>query len=73
MKKDYPKIQVKTFPLPVLKAMKKATDEILNENAAKDASFKEVLDSQRAYMKKARVYTKISEFDYIKTANEVGE
>ncbi len=73
MKKDYPRIQVKTFPLPVLKAMKKATDEILNEDAAKDASFKEVLDSQRAYMKKARVYTEISEFDYIKTANEVGE
>ncbi len=53
--------------------MKKATDEILDEYAAKDASFKEVLDSQRAYMKKARVYTEISEYDYIKTLQEVGE
>ena len=73
MKTDYPKIQVKTFPIDVLKAMKKAADGLYDEYAAKDPSFKEILDSQRAYMKKARVYTEISEYNYIKTMQALGE
>jgi TRAP-type mannitol/chloroaromatic compound transport system substrate-binding protein len=73
MKTDFPNIQVKTFPIEVLKAMKKAADGLYDEYAAKDPSFKEVLDSQRAYMKKARVYTEISEYNYIKTMQALGE
>ncbi len=71
MKKEFPNIKVKTFPKPVLEAMKKATDEVLDNYAKKDPLFKEILDSQRTYMKKAREWTKISEYDYIKTAEEV--
>jgi TRAP-type mannitol/chloroaromatic compound transport system substrate-binding protein len=73
MKTDFPNIEVKTFPKPVLQAMKKAADELYDEYAAKDPSFKEVLDSQRAYMKKARVWTNISEYNYIKTVGELEE
>jgi len=71
MKTEYPNIKVKTFPTPVLKAMKKATDEILDGYAAKDTQFKTILDSQRAFMKKARAWTIISEYNYIKTSEEV--
>ncbi len=71
MKTEYPNIKVKTFPTPVLKAMKKATDEILDGYAAKDAQFKTILDSQRVFMKKAREWTIISEYNYIKTSEEV--
>ncbi len=71
MKTDYPNIKVKTFPKPVLKAMKKATDELLDSYAAKDKQFKAILDSQRAFMKKARAWTIISEYNYIKTCNEL--
>jgi len=73
MKTEYPNIQVKTFPKEVLQAMKKASDEILDEYAAQDASFKEVLDSQRAYTQKARAWTAISEYNYIKTSEELAE
>ena len=73
MKTEYPNIKVKTFPLPVLKAMKKATDELLDSYAAKSPEFKEILESQRAFMKKARAWTKISEYNYIKTCEELGQ
>ncbi|MCP3890277.1 MAG: TRAP transporter substrate-binding protein [Desulfobulbaceae bacterium] len=71
MKTEYPNIVVKTFPPEVLQAMKKAADELYSEYAAKDESFKEVFESQKAYMKKARIWTNISEYNYIKTSQEL--
>ncbi len=71
MKTDFPDIKVKTFPLPVLKEMKKATDELLDSYAAKDPQFKDILESQRTFMKKARQWTIISDYNYIKTSMEV--
>jgi TRAP-type mannitol/chloroaromatic compound transport system substrate-binding protein len=62
---------VKTFPTEVLKAMKKATDEVMNSYAKKDKLFDEVYTSQMNYMKKAREWTKISEYDYITTTEQV--
>jgi TRAP-type mannitol/chloroaromatic compound transport system substrate-binding protein len=73
MKTEYPNIQVKTFPKEVLQAMKKASDEVMESYAAKDATFKEVLESQKAYTKKARAWTNISEYNYIKTLQELAE
>jgi TRAP-type mannitol/chloroaromatic compound transport system substrate-binding protein len=60
-----------TFPEPVLVAMKKATDEVLDEYAAKDPLFKEVLTSQRAFMKSAREWTKMSEQYYLQQSEKV--
>lgn len=73
MKTEYPNIKVKTFPTPVLKAMKTAADELYDGYAAKDEMFKKVLDSQRAYIKKARNWTIISEYNYIKTNIELAK
>ncbi len=71
MKSEYPNIKVKTFPKPVLKAMKKATDEVMQSYSKKDKLFKEIYDSQKNYMQKARKWTKISEYDYITTSEMV--
>jgi len=71
MKTEFPNIKVMTFPEPVLQAMKKATDEVLSEYAAKDPFFKEVLDSQMAFMKKARQWTKMSEQYYLQESEKV--
>ena len=65
MAKDYPKIKVKTFPKSVIAALKKANAELLAEAAAKSAIAKEIQDSQAAYMKKARVWTNISDKAYL--------
>ncbi len=70
MKKEYPNIKVKTFPEPVLKALKKATADILNEYASKNPLFKEIYEDYMSYLKKARAWTMISEYYYLKAAQE---
>jgi TRAP-type mannitol/chloroaromatic compound transport system substrate-binding protein len=71
MKTEFPNIKVMTFPEPVLAAMKKASDEVHNDYAAKDPLFKEVFDSQNAFMKKARQWSNMSELYYLQEANKV--
>jgi TRAP-type mannitol/chloroaromatic compound transport system substrate-binding protein len=71
MKKEYPKIQVKTFPKEVLQAMKKVSDEVLIEYSQQNKLFKEIYQSQQNYLKKARPWTIISEYDYITTSKSV--
>lgn len=66
MKTQYPNIQVKTFPEDVMKALKKANTQLLEQNAKDNPLLKEVLDSQKAYMKKAREWTKMSDYLYLK-------
>ncbi len=70
MKKEYPSIKVETFPIPVLKAMKKATNEVMNSYASKNALFKKIWDDQKAFMKKARVWTMMSEYYYLEASQE---
>ena len=63
-------MKIASFPPEIIAALRKATDEILDELSAKDATFKEILDSQKAFMKKARVWTQISENSYINSTTE---
>ena len=72
MKTDFPDIKVKSFPPEVLMAMKKATDEVMEGYATESADFKEVYESQKAYMAKAREWTKMSEYYYLQTSEAVG-
>ncbi len=71
MKTDFPNIKVKTFPKPVVKAMKKATDEVFEKYASQNALFKEIYENQQAFMKKAREWSIMSEYHYIKTSEMV--
>ena len=71
MKADYPNIKVMTFPEPVLQAMKKATDEVLEGYAAENAEFKEVYESRKAYLAVARPWTKVSVQNYLETSDAV--
>jgi TRAP-type mannitol/chloroaromatic compound transport system substrate-binding protein len=65
MATEYPNIKVKSFPKDVMTALKKANTELLAEAAAKSPIAKEIQDSQAAYMKKARVWTNISDKAYL--------
>lgn len=73
MKEEYPDIKVMKFPEPVLNAMKKATEEVLDGYAAENAEFKEVYESRKAYLQKVRPWTKISEQNYIETSDTVAK
>jgi len=71
MNQEFPNIKIKTFPKEVLVAMKKASDEVLDKYSKQNKLFKEIYESQQSYLKKARKWTKISEYDYISTTNSV--
>lgn len=73
MQEEYPNIKVKTFPQDILVAMKKANQELLDESAAKDPLAKEILDSQAEYLKKARVWTNISDRAYLDSVDSLAE
>ena len=56
--------ELKAFPQPVLEACYNATQEHLNELAAKSDLFKRTKDSHDAYMKELLFYTQIAENFY---------
>jgi TRAP-type mannitol/chloroaromatic compound transport system substrate-binding protein len=66
IEKDYPNVKIRTFSPEIIAAMKKANQELLVEYSAKDPVFKEILNSQKAYMKMARKWTIISDYAYLK-------
>jgi TRAP-type mannitol/chloroaromatic compound transport system substrate-binding protein len=66
IKTEYPDIKVKTFPKPVMDAMKAANKKLLAEKVKGHPLLKEILDSQSAYQKKAREWTKMSDYQYLK-------
>ena len=66
MKKEYPNIKVKTLPKDVMDALKKANKELRVDLSAKNPLLKEILDSQDAYMKKVREWSKMSDYLYLK-------
>lgn len=66
IKKDYPDVKIRTFPKEVIAQLKKENNQLLDDMAAKDALFKEILDSQRAYMGPMREWMKISDYAYLK-------
>jgi len=63
---DYPEVKIKTFSPEIFKAMKEANSSLLEETASKDPQFKEILDSQRAYQAKARAWSIVSDYAYMK-------
>jgi len=65
IKKDYPNIQVKSFPKPVMNALKAANAKLINELEAKGGLTAEIIQSQREYLQKARVWTNISDKAYL--------
>ncbi len=66
MKSEYPNIKVVTLPKDVMDALKKANQELRDELGAKSPLLQEVLDSQDAYIKKVREWTKMSDYLYLK-------
>ena len=66
IEKEYPEVKIRTFSPEIIAAMKRVNQELLEESAASDPTFKEILESQNAYMKIARKWTEISDYAYLK-------
>ncbi len=67
---EYPNVKIKTFPEPVMQAIKKANDKLLAEFAAKDPMSKKILDSIQAYAKDARAWTNFSDRAYLDSMDD---
>ena len=63
---DVHKVQLKEFPEPVIKELKKLSAEVLDEQAATDPAFKEVYESFLAFQKNIYGWNKMSEEPYQK-------
>jgi len=70
MKKDFPNIKVKTFPQPVFDALRAANKKLLAKLAANDPLSKEIIESRRNYLKKARAWTAISDQAYLNSQSK---
>lgn len=71
LQRDYPQVQIKTFPQPVIQALRQANDKLLAEFAARDPLSKEIIESQQAYTKMVRQWTKISDQAYLNALDKV--
>jgi TRAP-type mannitol/chloroaromatic compound transport system substrate-binding protein len=70
IKAEYPDVKIKTFPKDVIEAMRSANQELLAERAAEDPLAKEIIDSQAAYLEKARAWTAISDQAYLNSLED---
>ena len=65
IQEDYPHVKIRSFPKPVMAAIKQANDELLLEAAEKDPKTKEILDSIATYQKQVRAWTNFSDRAYL--------
>ncbi len=70
MSTDYPNIKIKTFPPQVMNALKAANKKLVAKFASKDPLTKEIIKSQRDYLKQIRAWTKISDQAYLNSAEQ---
>ena len=66
IEQEYPEVKIRTFAPEIIAAMKEANQALLEESAASNPMFREILASQTAYMKIARKWTEISDYAYLK-------
>ena len=64
---DYPNIKIRTFPKPVMKAIRAANDELLAEFAAKDPKTNKILESITRYQHQVRAWTKFADQAYLES------
>jgi TRAP-type mannitol/chloroaromatic compound transport system substrate-binding protein len=70
LKKDYPNVQMRSFPKEVMNAIVKANDELLTEFAAKDSMTAEILKSLNDYKGQVRSWTNLSDRAYLDNFDE---
>ncbi len=65
IKTEYPNIKVKTMPKEVISELRTINDKLVKDLETKSPLLKETLESQKAYQKKAREWSKMSDYQYI--------
>ncbi|TEW51893.1 ABC transporter substrate-binding protein [Psychromonas sp. RZ5] len=68
IQKDYPNVKIRSFPKPVMSAIKQANKALLTEFAAKDPKTKEILESINTYQAQSRAWTDFSERAFLENS-----
>jgi len=71
IKKEFPNIKVKSLPTNVLKDLAQSKKLIFEQYSKENILFKEIYENQKEFLKQARQWSKIEEFSYVKSMNEL--
>jgi len=71
IKKEYPHISIKSFPKNVLKKLQNSKRLIFEQYSKEDKLFNEIYKSQNQFLKKARAWSNLEEYSYLKSLNEL--
>ena len=72
MHQDYPDVQIRSFPREVLDALRRETNAVLDEMIAASPESAAIIDSQRAFLKKAAAWTAVSRGDFYRVRELTG-
>lgn len=67
MKSEFPDIEVRRFPEPIISALKSANDDLLKDMAKGDPLAAEIIEAQAQYLRQIRNWTEISDSAYLET------
>lgn len=73
IQKDFPTIQVKSLPKNVLMDLENAKKLIFEQYSKENKLFKEIYSNQKQFINKARKWSKLEEYSYIKSLNALEE
>lgn len=65
IQEDFPKVQIKSLPQPVIAAMREANDRLLKKFSSEDELFARIMESIQSYETKARAWTVFSDKAYL--------
>ncbi|MDC0933095.1 ABC transporter substrate-binding protein [Arcobacteraceae bacterium] len=71
IKTDFPNIQIKSLPKEVLISLSKSKKLIFEQYSKENKLFKEIYNNQQQFIKKARRWSQLEEFSYIKSINNL--
>jgi TRAP-type mannitol/chloroaromatic compound transport system substrate-binding protein len=71
LSEDYPNVKMRSFPEPVMQAIKSTNAALLTEFAAKDPMTAEILKSITEYQAKVRAWTNLSDRSYLETSDKI--
>jgi len=71
IQKDFPNIQIKSLPKNVLKDLENSKKLIFEQYSKENKLFKEIYINRKQFLNKARNWSQLEEFGYIKSINEL--
>ncbi|MGB3750785.1 MAG: ABC transporter substrate-binding protein [Arcobacteraceae bacterium] len=71
IKDEFPNIKIRTLPINVLKNISRSKELIFKQYSQENPLFKEIYSHQKEFLQKAREWTQLEEFGYIKAMNKL--